>query len=524
MGFTPELYRVTPLGNDMAKNMRENYDSLVGRLEEIGRLGHVMGIMHWDQEVIMPPGGAESRAGQLATLAGIIHEKTTDSSSEKWLDQLEDCPEAHFNAYEWCNIREARREYDRETKVPKELVQEIAELGSKGHQIWVQARKDNKFSDFTGVLTRLIELKKQWAHHINPDQHPYDVNMDVYERGFSMAQADPLFARLKSELIPLIKAIQESFYQPDCSFMAGHFPIKKQEQLGKKISSDIGFSFNQGRMDVSVHPFCGGGDATDVRITTRYREDNFVESLYAVIHETGHGLYEQGRMSELRSLPVSESLTTGIHESQSLFWERMIAQQKSFCSHYLDLFCETFPESLNGVDAQTFYEGINASKPSFIRVEADEVTYPMHVIIRYEIEKGLFDGTVAVDQLPEIWNNKMEEYLGVRPPSDRLGVLQDVHWSGGSFGYFPSYTLGAMYAVQFYNSLKKTNLNLEEEIERGNFSPIKNWLNKNIHSQGRLYSTEDLMRKVTGEPLNPEYFISYLKEKYHKIYRVNIGN
>jgi len=504
--------------------MREHYDSLVTQLEEISRLGHVMGLLHWDQEVIMPQGGAESRAGQLATLAGIFHEKTTAPVLGDWLDQLESCPEAHFNTHEWCNIQEARREYDRETKVPKDLVQEIAELGSKGHHIWVQARKDNKFSDFAGVLTRLIELKKQWAHCVDPDQHPYDVNMDVYERGFTMAQADPLFDRLKSELIPLIKSIQESSYQPDCAFMAGRFPIEKQEQLGKQISSDMGFSFDHGRMDVSVHPFCGGGDSTDVRITTRYREDNFVESLYAVIHETGHGLYEQGRMSESRALPVSESLTTGIHESQSLFWERMIAQQKSFCAHYLDLFRETFPDNLNRIDLQTFYEGINASQPSFIRVEADEVTYPMHVILRYEIEKGLFDGTFAVQQLPKIWNDKMEDYLGIRPPSDQQGVLQDVHWSGGSFGYFPSYTLGAMYAVQFYNSLKKEMPDLEEQIAQGKLSLVKNWLNKNIHSQGRLYSTEDLLRKVTGEILNPEYFISYIKNKYQKIYRLNSGN
>ncbi len=500
--------------------MTEIYKTFEKQLEEIGYLGNVMGILHWDQEVIMPEGGADSRAKQLSALAGLYHEKSTHPKLGAWLDTLEKLDARQLDDHQWCNVRETRREYDRTTKVPRELVEELADLGSRGHQVWARARQDNKFSDFAPLLTRMIELKKQWAHHVDPNQAPYDVNIDQYERGFTMAELDPIFARLKEELVPLIRSIQDSGHKPDTGFLEGTFPINKQEALGRRISTDMGFCFEQGRMDVSVHPFCGGGDPTDVRITTRYREDNFIESLYAVIHETGHGLYEQGRMKEGRALPVSESLTMGVHESQSLFWERMIAQQKPFLNHYLDLFRETFPDNFKGIEVQKLYEAINVSQPSFIRVEADEVTYPMHVLIRYEIEKGLFDGTIAVEKLPQIWNDKMKEYLGIRPPTDTLGVLQDVHWSGGAFGYFPSYTLGAMLACQFYNALLKQVPETETAIAEGRFQVVKKWLNENIHSQGRLLDTSTLIQKVTGESFNIEHFLQYLRTKYQALYRL----
>lgn len=505
----------------MDDSLRPAYDSLVARLQETSRLGAISGLLHWDQEVIMPSGGADSRAKQIAALAGVIHEKSTHAEIGVLLDKLSSGDASSFNDFEKTNISEAQWDYNRSVRVPQELVREIAELGSRGHFIWIKARKENKFSDFAPVLEKFVRLIKKRAGYIDPDKSPYDVNIENFERGSSMSQLDPLFEKLKARLIPLIRAISESGYQPDSSFLEGEFPIKDQEELGKRISKDMGFSFDHGRMDVSVHPFCGGGDATDVRITTRYRTDNFVESLYAVIHETGHGLYEQGRMAEGRDLPASESLTMGIHESQSLFWERMIAQGKSFCSHYLAAFASVFPEKLKGVSARRFYDGINLCRPSFIRVEADEVTYPLHVILRYELEKELFDGTISVGQLPGLWNDKMEEYLGIRPPTDREGVLQDVHWSSGAFGYFPSYTLGAMYATQFYNAMLKDIPEAESQIENGQFKNIREWLKTNIHAKGSLFSPGELVRQVTGGPLSHEYFISYLNEKYGKIYRLN---
>lgn len=504
-----------------ANDIRATYQLLVDRLEEKSRLEGIMGIMDWDQEVIMPTGASESRAMQLFALAGVIHEKATSPVIGEYIEKLAKSDGSQFDEFERGNIREAKRDYDMETRVPKALVQDIAELGSRGHEIWVKAREKNRFKDFAPVLKRFIKLKKQWANFIDPDKAPYDVNIDQSERGATMALLDPIFAKLKTDLIPLIKAIKESRYQPNDSFLKGEFSIESQKKLGKRISRDMGFSFEHGRMDVSVHPFCGGGHPTDVRITTRYRSDNFIESLYGIIHESGHGLYEQGRMEKGRDLPISQALTMGIHESQSLFWERMIAQSRSFCSHYLGAFAKVFPENLKGVSVQAFYEAVNISHPSLIRVEADEVTYPMHVILRYEIEKSLFDGSVTVDELPALWNDKMNEYLGIRPPTDALGVLQDVHWSGGSFGYFPSYTLGAIYACQFFNAMKKQIPDVEQQIEQGNFANIKTWLNKNIHSRGRLYGTDELARRVTGEPLDPRQFVAYLKEKYRGIYHLD---
>ncbi len=502
-------------------DLKQDYQQLADHLEEVSHLSGVMGVLHWDQEVIMPSGGGGARAHQLATLSGVIHEKSTDTKVGETIRKLAHAGSPQFSEVEWRNIQEAQRDFERETKVPKSLVQEIAELSSRGHEVWVKARQENSFKDFAPVLSKFIDLKKQYAHHIDPNTPEYEVNLDDFERGATIEQLDPLFEGLKAELIPLIKQIAESDHKPDGSILEGKFPIEKQEALGKQISTDMGFCFDQGRMDVAVHPFCGGGHPTDVRITTRYRDDDFIESLYAVIHETGHGLYEQGRPKEWGNLPVAESLTMGIHESQSLFWERMIAQSKSFARRYQPLFSETFPNPLKRVSADALFRAINISKPSFIRVEADEVTYPLHVILRYEIEKGLFDGSMAVDDLPEIWNGKMKKYLGICPPSDAKGVLQDVHWSSGLFGYFPSYTLGAMYACQFFQALKLQIPNVEELVERGDFATIRAWLRDNIHSKGRLYSTSELVQQVTGQPLSADVFIRYLNEKYSEIYQLN---
>lgn len=500
--------------------MDQHYQNLVQKLEEITHLSGVMSTLGWDQEVMMPAGAGEARAKQIAALAGVIHERMTDPALGECLNELKEKDFDALSELERCNIREALHSYELETKVSKRLVQELAELSSRGQGIWVMARQENRFSDFAPVLKRFLELKQEWAQCVSPDLKPYDANIDLFERGTTMDMITPVFERLKQELIPLIHAIQEHSYQPDTAFLQGKFALDKQEALARQISQDIGFNFEQGRMDVSVHPFCGGSHPTDVRITTRYKDSNFVESLYAVIHETGHALYEQGRPHELGDLPASESLTMGIHESQSLFWERMIAQSKPFCQHYFETIRAAFPDNLQHATVDSFYRAINTCKPDFIRVEADEVTYPLHIILRYEIEKGLFDGSMQVDDLPYIWNELMQKYLGIQPHTDALGVLQDSHWSGGAFGYFPSYTLGAMYACQFYQTLLSEQSDTERNIGRGNFAPIKNWLNEKIHRQGRLYSPQELVQRVTGEALNPDYFVDYLKRKYSEVYNL----
>ncbi|PTN10342.1 carboxypeptidase M32 [Nitrosomonas aestuarii] len=500
--------------------MNKNYQNLVEKLEEISRLNGVLSTIAWDQEVMMPSGAAHARAKQIGALSGVIHARMTDPFLGECLEQLQDQTE-HFNAIEQCNIEEARRNYDLMTKIPRQLVQALAELGSHGHAVWVQARQENKFSDFAPVIKEFLKLKKEWAACAFPDMSAYDANIDLFERGTTTAEITVIFDQLKAALIPLIHRIEQHSYHPDTSFLQGHFPIERQAALARKISENIGFQFDKGRMDISVHPFCGGSHPTDVRITTRYNTHDFVESLYAIIHETGHALYEQGRMLEYSDLPVSESLTMGIHESQSLFWERMIAQSRVFCAHYFETICETFPGSLQRATVDTFYQAINACKPGFIRVEADELTYPLHIILRFEIEKGLFEGSIAVDDLPQVWNEKMATYLGIKPPTDTLGVLQDSHWSSGAFGYFPSYTLGAIYACQFFMTMQKALPDTDKNIEAGNFKPVKNWLNEKIHSQGRLYTPQELVLRVTGESLNPQHLINYLKTKYSALYKLD---
>ncbi|MCP5244552.1 MAG: carboxypeptidase M32 [Burkholderiales bacterium] len=500
--------------------MNKNYQNLVRRLEEISRLNGVLSTIAWDQEVMMPAGAADARAKQIAALAGVIHERTTNPALGECLDALNDGTE-DFTAMALCNIQEARRNFDLMTRIPNDLVRALAELGSRGHTIWVQARRENKFSDFAPVIEQFLKLKKEWAACAFPDMPPYDANIDLFERGTTAAEITAIFDQLKAVLIPLIHKIRHHSYQPDISFLQGHFPVEKQEALARKISKDIGFKYDMGRMDVSVHPFCGGSHPTDVRITTRYNDNDFVESLYAVIHETGHALYEQGRQLEFADLPVSESLTMGIHESQSLFWERMIAQSREFCTYYFETICEAFPGNLKRATVDSFYQAINACRPGFIRVEADELTYPLHVILRFEIEKGLFEGSIAVNDLPEVWNEKMDTYLGIRPPTDTLGVLQDSHWSSGAFGYFPSYTLGAIYACQFYKTMVSEVPDTANNIETGDFKPIKHWLNEKIHSQGRRYTPQELVLRITGEPLNPNHLIDYLKAKYKVIYKLN---
>ncbi|ALQ49843.1 carboxypeptidase Taq [Nitrosomonas ureae] len=500
--------------------MNQHYQNLVQKLEEIAHLNGVMSTLGWDQEVVMPAGAGEARAKQMAALAGVIHERMTDPALGDCLNELKEKNSDRLGEVERCNIREALHSYELETKVPKQLVQELAELSSRGQGIWVMARQENKFSDFAPVLKRFLALKTEWAQRVSPDLNPYDANIDLFERGTTMDMITPIFERLKQELIPLIEAIQNHPQQPDTSFLQGRFALDKQEALARKISQDIGFNIQQGRIDVSVHPFCGGSHPTDVRITTRYKDSDFIESLYSVIHETGHALYEQGRPYEFGDLPASESLTMGIHESQSLFWERMVAQGKPFCSHYFDTIRATFPDNLQSANVDSFYRAINTCKPGFIRVEADEVTYPLHVILRYEIEKGLFDDSMRVDDLPAIWNELMWKYLGITPPTDTLGVLQDSHWSGGAFGYFPSYTLGAIYACQFYTALLSEQPDTEMNIATGNFAPIKDWLNEKIHRQGRLYTPQELVQRVTGEALSPDHFIDYLTTKYSEIYQL----
>jgi len=511
-----------------AAGVRERYNTLAERLQEITHLEGISALLSWDMEVIMPHGSGDARGKQMSALAGVLHEKKTSAELGRLITALADqiSASSELNDYERANVRDAKRDYDQEVLVPKELAQKVAELENRGHSVWAEARKQSDFASFAPVLREWVDLRKKICALVEPTKPAYDVCIDRFERGMTAQRFDEIFSEVKAGLVPLIADIARAQAEKpelnfDRSFLHSEaFSTVTQDQLGTRISKDLGFSTECGRLDVSTHPFTGGPHPTDVRITTRY-SPNLLEGLMGTIHETGHALYEQGRNAEHIDLPVGRALGMGIHESQSLFYERMVGQSRHFWKYAWPVACEFFPQLAKEHSVEEMYRALNVVTPSLIRVDADEVTYSLHVILRFEIERDLFNGNLAIEDLPKVWNEKMKSYLGVVPPSDKEGVLQDVHWSAGLYGYFPSYSLGAMYACQFYNKAKEEIPELEEQLAQGQFEPIKAWLGKKIHQKGSLLpSGDELCQAVTGEPLNPAHFLRYLRSKYSEIYQL----
>lgn len=504
-------------------DVTKDYETLVSKLKDCSALAGISGLLGWDEMVQLPKNAAQARAAQKAALAGVIHERSVDPEIGRLLDTLEKSDLSSLDEFALANIRETRRDYKKSTAVTEDLVRREAALESKGYLQWVTAREQNDFQQFAPVLHEWIEIRMERAAMVDASKPAYDVLADEYSAGLTAARVTEIFNEVKSGLIPFLAEIREKGVEPDNSWLQGEFDIDTQAQLCREIAVAIGFDLDKGRLDVSVHPFTGGAHPTDVRMTTRFKNDDVTEGLTGAIHETGHALYEQGRNLKYDGLPVNAAAGMAIHESQSLLWERMVALSKPFAAYLLPKlhtsFPGAFPESKTPED---LYRALNVvKKESFIRVESDEVTYPMHIILRFEIERALVEGELQVDDIPKVWNAKMQEYLGVTPTSDAQGCLQDVHWSAGLFGYFPTYTLGAMSAVQIFETAKEQIPNLDSQIESGNFTPLREWLNENIHSLGSLYPTaDDLLTKVTGKPLDPQIFLNYLKEKYTAIYKL----
>uniref|UniRef100_A0A7S0WIZ3 Carboxypeptidase n=1 Tax=Pyramimonas obovata TaxID=1411642 RepID=A0A7S0WIZ3_9CHLO len=419
-------------------------------------------------------------------------------------------------------IRDAGRNYRKTNALTKDIAERSAELSSKGYQAWVKARQESDFALFAPMLEQWVDLLKEKCHLIDASRPVYDVCLDDYERGLTAPRLDKVFSEVKEGLLPLLHDIRERGTAPDKSWLAGEYDVKLQAQMCEEIAKDLGFSTERGRLDVSVHPFTGGAHPNDVRMTTRFDPACLTEGLTGAVHETGHALYEQGRNLEYDGLPVNEALSMGIHESQSLLWERMVCLQPAFSKYLLPRMRSLFPDDIPAsATAQQLYEALNVVRtPSLIRVESDEVTYPMHIILRYEIERALMEGRVEIKDLPEVWNEKMQSYLGCTPQTAAEGVLQDVHWSVGAIGYFPTYSLGAMYACQIYEAANK-ELALDEQIAQGSFGSLKEWLNAKVHTTGSLYPSGDLlMEQVTGAPLNPSIFLKYLNDKYRPLYKL----
>lgn len=500
---------------------------LIQYLQEIQHLSSAISLLHWDQETYMPLGAGGARAEQLSALSGMAHDKSVGPEMQRLLSQWVDLKNGEIQGGEsaWDEasralLREVWRDFDKSTKLPTEFVRRYGKAASISQQVWVEARKKSDFSLFAPHLKTMVALKKEEIGYLGYKASPYDALLDAYEPGMTVAQLVPLFAALKSELVPLLEKIVHSSVQPKSDFLHRSYAAEKQLAFGHQVLEAMGYDFNTGRQDISAHPFTTSFHSTDVRITTRVDEHDLLSSLFSSIHEGGHALYDQGLNPDLYGTPLGEARSLGVHESQSRLWENGIGRSKPFWTHFYPILQKTFPEGLKGVDPEAFYAAVNTVHPSLIRVEADELTYNLHIMVRFEIERALIEENLPIEALPSLWNEKMRRYLGVVPDSDAHGVLQDIHWSGGAIGYFPTYTLGNLYSVQFLNQAKKEMSGLEGEIAKGNLLPLKKWLNEKIHRWGRQYPTDDLVRRVTGEALNPAYFVQYLKEKFGPIYRL----
>lgn len=495
--------------------MNETYKAFVERLHELADLGHAQGLMHWDQETYMPPRGAAMRARALGTLAGLCHERLTAPALVALVAELKD---ADLTGDAVVNVREIDRQQSRSLKLPKELVVELSQTESLGHEAWIEARKKSDFALFRPWLEKIVALKKEVAERVGYEGSMYNALLDEYEPYARAEEIAPVFDQLKAQLVPLVEQIVAAGQHPARGVLDQAYPIEQQELLGRQVLADLGFDLQAGRLDLAVHPFCSGTSRDDVRLTTRYNADWLPGALFGTIHEAGHGLYEQGLPADASGTPAGQSISLGIHESQSRLWENMVGRSKAFWTHYLPKLRALFPQQLSAVDLDAFYAAVNQVEPSLIRVEADEVTYNLHILLRFELECDLLEGRVAVAELPAAWNERMEQYLGVRPGDDASGVLQDTHWSCGLLGYFPTYALGNLYAAQFFHQAHQDLPDLEAQIAQGAFGPLKTWLNEKIHARGARVTASELVEEVTGAKLSADCFIAYLQERFGALY------
>lgn len=498
---------------------------LIAYLREISPLQSAISLLSWDQETYMPKGGGEVRAEQLATLEGMAHQKTVGPKMQHLLSKWIDINSGKILEDQWDDrshalLREVWRDFSMARKLPIRFVKRFAQVTSLAQQVWVEAKKDNDFALFAPHLKTIVSLKKEEADYMGYQQTPYNALLDHYEPGLTVAVLAPLFASLKGEIGALLDRVIGSPVRLRDDFIHRFYPEKAQLVLGRIVLQAMGYRLDQGRQDLSAHPFTTSFHPTDVRITTRVCEQDLLSSLFSTLHEGGHALYDQGLDPQYFGTPLGEAISLGIHESQSRLWENGIGRSISFWKYFLPILKETFPRTLEDIDIDDFYASVNIVRPSLIRVEADELTYNLHIMVRFEIERALIEQDMPVSDLPSMWREKMTDALGIAPHSDTDGVLQDVHWSCGAFGYFPTYTLGNLCAAQFLAQAKHDLPDLTGDIAQGRLATLTAWLNKKIHCWGRRYSSDELLRQVTGEPLNPDHFMEYLTEKYTEVYRL----
>lgn len=506
----------------MTKQTDQEYEALHKLSKNIYMLGGIVSLLHWDQETHMPEGATEIRAQQLQTLAGIRHKEKTSRKFSNALSKLIDLESGKIHASRLPSNKKAaltcwRLDYLKATALPETFVREFTRVTSEGQMVWKHARSNDKFADFAPYLEKIIGMNRKMADYLGYREHPYDALLDNYEPGMTTAEVSKLFNSLRQSVSNLLKEIMQA-KQIDDSFLFGTFPQKKQLEFAKSLLNDMGYTEKYGRLDFSAHPFSSSCHPTDSRITTRIHTSGLMENIFAVLHEGGHSLYEMGLPQEHYGTPLCEAISLGMHESQSRWWETRIGKNKAFWKHYLPLLKQTFKGKLDEISLNDFYRSINKVAPTLIRVESDEVTYPLHVIVRFELECALIEGELKVKDLPEAWNEKMGELLHIRPPSNKDGCLQDIHWAMGAFGYFPTYTLGNMFAAQLFERFELDHPDWEMQVSQGELSFIREWLGDKVHCFGRQYDSKELLKKSTGKKFSSEAYASYLDNKYREIY------
>lgn len=501
--------------------MSESLTQLKARLAQIIRLGQAASILDWDQQTYMPSGAAQARAEQTATLSQFIHQLVVSEETGKLLAQAEtDTQGRDPDDDDVRMLAVARRDYDRATKLPTELVTEIARHQTLSQEVWLRARQTSDFALFAPYLQKMLDLYRQKAEYLGYTAHIYDALLDDYEPGARQADVAAMFTDMKPHLVRLTHEIAASKHPVDDSPIHGNFPADKQKELTLSVVRALGFDMARGRQDEAAHPFCSNASRDDVRLTTRFDPEYLGQALYASMHEAGHGMYEQGSAPEYEGTVLAGGTSLGVHESQSRLWENLVGRSRAF-SHFLFPHLQSFfPDALGGVDVEAYYRAINKVVPSLIRVEADEVTYNLHILLRFELECELLTGSLTVSELPAAWNDRMKTYLGITPPDDAHGVLQDIHWSCGLLGYFPTYSIGNLLSAQIWNAVRQALPDLDGQIARGEFAPLLGWLQTRIYRHGHKYLPRELIMKATGEAPTSRYYVDYLTGKYTDIYRL----
>jgi carboxypeptidase Taq len=491
--------------------VEERYAELRRRLGEIADLRATAELLHWDQTVMMPPGGAAVRTEQLTTLERLTHELFVADGIGELLEELRPFEESlDYDSDDASIVRVTRRDWEKARRVPTDLAAEMAKLASEAQEVWAKARQEDDYERFRPYLDRTIDLKRRYVACFEPYEDPYDPLLDDYEPGMRTDEVREVFETLKGVLVPLIAEVGSS---ADDSFLRGPFPEDRQHEFSLHVIERFGYTPEHFRLDRTVHPFAANSGVNDIRLTTRYSPDDLT-SLFTAMHECGHGIYEAGVSGTLERTPLGGGVSSALHESQSRLWENVVGRSRAFWDFFYPRLQGAFPEVLGSVTVERFHASVNRVRPSFIRVDADEATYSLHIIVRFELEQELLAGTLSTADLPEAWNDRYAEYLGLDVPDDRVGVLQDVHWAGGSFGYFPTYALGNVVGLQIWERARTELLDLDEQFRRGEFKPLHEWLREHVYRHGRKYTPQELLERVVGGGIDAGPYVRYLRDKF----------